>query len=231
MLGGVIALHLGDDVALGLKVGRHGCRVILLLGNGILFVHVLHGLLELAVVHCDYGQAKISGAQFAVIARLTSYLLELCGRIVVLPLIHEIGRNPEVRRHEVGIHAESLAVLGNRVLEAAHFQQELGIRIVGIRVVGYQLDVLLEGLLRVLIVSLLTVGIAKDVVGGRVVGSEFGGSFVVRNRLLILLLSKVVVPEIETRALVIWVGGHEFIEILLLLDDLSVGAGFIGKNE
>src|SRR5712692_8994532 len=123
-----------------------------------------------------------------------------------------------MRWHEVGIHGESLAVLGNRVLEPAHFQQEFGIGIVGIRVVGNQFDVLLEGLLRVLIVPLLTVGVTKNVVGGRVVGSEFGGFFVVRNRLLILLLTKVVIAEIETRALVIGVSGDELIEILLLLD-------------
>src|SRR5437867_2479426 len=124
-----------------------------------------------------------------------------------------------MRRHEVGIHAESLAVLGDRVLEPAHFQQELGIGVVGIGVVGNQLDVLPEGLLRVLIVPLLAVRVTKNVVGGRVVGSEFGSFFVVRNRLLILLLTKVVIAEIETRALVIGVGGHESIEILLLFHD------------
>src|SRR5258705_9319840 len=131
----------------------------------------------------------------------------------------------------MGIHAEGLAVLRDGIVEPAYFQQELTVGIVGIRVVGNQFNVFLKGLLRVLIVSLLTEGIAENVVGGRVVGSKFCGSLEVSDRLLVFLLTEIIIAETEARSLVVRISGNEFIETLFLLDYVAIGAGFIGKNE
>ena len=149
----------------------------------------------------------------------------------MLALIHEIGGDPEVRRHEVGVHAERLAVLRDRFVEAAHLEQEFGVGVVGIGIVGNQLDVFLESLLRVRVVALLAVGVSEDVVDRREVGSEFRGFLVVRDGLLVFLLAEVVAAEIEERALIVRIGGNQLVEIFLLLDDFAVGGGLVDEDE
>src|SRR5437879_66970 len=122
----------------------------------------------------------------------------------------------------MGIHAESLAILRDGIVEPAHFQQELAVGIVGIRVAGNQFNVFLKGLLRVLIVPLLTIGIAENVIGGRVVGSKFCGFLVVSDRLLVFLLTEIIITETEARSLVVRISGNEFIEILFLLAYVAI---------
>src|SRR5882757_121635 len=51
------------------------------------------------------------------------------------------------------------------------------------------------------------------------------------DRLLIFLLAKIIVSEIEKRTFVTRIGSNELIKVFLLLDHLSVGRGFINQDE
>src|SRR3979490_1366459 len=99
----------------------------------------------------------------------------------------------------MGVHAERLAILCDRVVETAHLEQEFSVGIIRIGIVRDQRDVLLERLLRIRVVPLLTVGVTENVVDRRKVGSNLGGFLVMSDRLLIFLLAKIIVSEIEKR--------------------------------
>ena len=66
----------GKNIAVGLKVRCHGCRVVLLFCHSKFFVQLLGGLVELAAIRSHNSHAEECGTEFAVIACLIRHLLQ-----------------------------------------------------------------------------------------------------------------------------------------------------------
>ena len=145
--------------------------------------------------------------------------------------VEQIHGESLVRVQEVRIDLERLAVLDDRVVEAAHLQKKLGVGIVRIRVPGKELDVFLERLLRARVVSALPVGVAEQVVGVRVIRGELCGLLVVLDRGRVLLLPEVVAGEVEMGSLVVGIGGHELFQIVLLFRRVGGRCGLVREDQ
>ena len=129
---------------------------------------------------------------------------------LLLSLIQESHRDPLIRVEKVRIDRERLAVLGDGVVEAAHLQKQLGVRIVGIGIVRDQLDVPLERLLGVGELVVLTIGVAHEVVRGRERVVDLGGLLIVLDGLRVVLLAEEVAGEIEVRPLVVGIAARSW---------------------
>ena len=92
------------------------------------------------------------------------------------------------------------------------FKQQFTVGIVWIRIVGNQFDVFLEGLLSVCVITLLPVGVAENVVGGRIVRGQLRGFLVLLNRLVEVLLTEIVAAEGEVRPFVVWILGNQLVQ-------------------
>ena len=93
------------------------------------------------------------------------------------------------------VNGQRLTVLRDGIFKLSHLQQEFRIGVVRIGIIGNQFDIFLKHVLGVRIVSLLAVGIAEDVEGRRVGGSDFGSLLEICNCLGKFLLCKMVVAE------------------------------------
>ncbi len=154
-------------------------------------MHVRHGgpqksLPLLAVVPGDRGEPR-----------------ERLARLRAPPQEDLVVADPDVRSHEVRVDGERLLVGLDRLLEAAGLHQQLGVGIVGVGVARYQLDVLLEGLLRFGILLDEAVRVAELVVGLGEARVDGGGLGVGRDGRRIVLLSEIEAPqEIEAAGVV-----------------------------
>ncbi len=183
--------------------------------------HLLHlgeRLVGLALVDVGHGRPEQRQAPLAVVARLLPEPGEAGAGVGGLAHEHLVVADADVGGHEVGVDAERFLVVPDRVLELAHLHQQLGVGVVGVGVVRDQLDVLLEGLLRVRVLAQEAVGVAHLVVGLGERGRD-------RDRLLVLgdgrgplLPAEVIAAEQVVSALVRRVGGRELaVELLLPL--------------
>ena len=222
--------HLEQDVPLQAAVEGHRRDVVGLLAQGVLLVHVRERLGHLPAVDVHDRQREQPRPALAVGPRLRRHGGELGRRLVGLSLIQQIHGDALVRVDEVRIDRQRLPVLDDRVVEPAHLQKQLGVRIVGVGVLRDQLDVLLERLFGVRVVAVLPVGVAQEVVGGRVGRVDLGGLLVVLDRLRVLLLAEVVAGQIEMRPLVVRVRRDELIEVFLLLHRVGVCPG-LGRED
>ena len=136
-----------------------------------------------------------------------------------------------MRVDEVRIDRQRLAVLGDRLVEPAHLEEQLGVRVVRVGILRDERDVGLKRLLGVAVVAVLPVGVAEEVVRGGVARVELGGFLVVLDRLREVLLAEVVAAEVEVRPLVVRVRGDEGHEVLLLLDGVVVEARLRREDE
>ena len=132
---------------------------------------------------------------------------------------------------EVRVDLESLLVLRDRVVEPAHLQEKLRVRVVGVRIVGDELDVLLERLLGVREVPVLAVRVAEQVPGGRVARVDLRRLAVVLDRLREILLAEPVARQGKLRPLVARVRGDGVVEVMILLGDVVVRAGLRGEDQ
>src|SRR6185503_17418637 len=117
-------------------------------------------------------------------------------------------------------------VLRDCFVKPSHLQQQLRVRVVGVRIVGDEFDVFLERVFSVAVRLVLSIGITENVVSRGIVGGDLGCSFVLRDCVGVFLLTKVIAAEIEVRAFVVWISGDELVENLFLLRRISVGASF-----
>ena len=145
--------------------------------------------------------------------------------------VEQIHGESLVRVQEGRIDFERLAVLDDRVVEAAHLQKELGVGVVRIRVPGKDLDVFLKRLLRARVVSALPVGVAEQVVGVRVVRGDLRGLLVVLDRGSVVLLPEVVAGDVEVGPLVVGIGGHELLQIVLLPRRVGGRSGLVREDQ
>ena len=223
--------HVQEHVSLERVVEGHGPDVVGFLAQRVLLVQARERLRRLSAVDEDDRLGEHPRPAFSVGAGLRGDVLELGGRLLVFALIQERHRDSLMRVEEVRIDRQRLAVLGDRVVEAAHLQKQLGIRIVGVGIVRDQLDVPLEGLLGVGELVALTVRIAHEVVRGRERRVDLGGFAIVLEGLRKILLAEVPAGHREIGPLVVGIGREELVEVLLLLDGVVVRGGLLGQDQ
>ena len=146
--GVVVLAHLQQDVSLELQVASHSGNIVGLLSQSILLVDVLERLVPLAAIDINHGQSKQGGAAFGIAAGLAGYLLNLGRRFIRVSLVQQSHADSLMRVDEVLIDRERLAILRDRIVKPAHLQKQFRVRVVRIGIVGNQLDVFLERLLR-----------------------------------------------------------------------------------
>jgi hypothetical protein len=91
---------------------------------------------------------------------------------------------------EVRVHGQRLLVVLDRLLEASRLHEQLGVRVVGVGIARDQLDVLLEGLLRLRVLAHEAIGVAHLVVGLRELRVEGRGLLVFDDRGRVVLLAE-----------------------------------------
>ncbi len=156
---------------------------------------------------------------------LREHRVELAPRLGALALEVEAGGDAEARVDEVGAHPERLAVVGDRLVEAAELEQQLGVRVVGVGVVGQDLGVLLERGLGPVHLAEEAVAVAELVVDLGEARGDRRGALVERDRLDVALGAEVGIAEQHQGALVVRVLAHELVEELDLLGVVAAPAG------
>ena len=183
------------------------------------------------LVHVGHRRPEVSGPPLAVVARdrgQPGVRLAGLGR-----LAHEdvVVPDPDVGGHEVRVDGESLLVAPDRLLESPHLHQELRVGVVRVRVVRYQLDVLLERTLRLVVLAEEAIGVAHLVVGLRERGVDGGRLRVGLDRRRVVLPPEVVGAHEIVGALVVGTGGDQLGEAVLLARRLALCARVEGADE
>src|SRR5215203_3314060 len=114
-----------------------------------------------------------------------------------------------MRVDEVGLDRQSLVVLRNGFIKPSHLQQQLSIRIVRIRIVWNQLDILFERVFGIAVGFILSIRIAENVEGGGIVRRELSRFLVMSDGLREILLAEVITTECEVCTLVVRISSHE----------------------
>ena len=139
---------LEEDVAHGHQVGRHGRRVSRRRSQGVRLARDLERAVRLSLSDVGMEQGRKRDAALPVIASPLQVAFRFRDRGGMAARIHVVRRDAHVRRPETGIDRERLPVLRDRLVEPAQLHQQLGVGVVGVRIVRHQLDVLPECLLR-----------------------------------------------------------------------------------
>jgi hypothetical protein len=142
-------------------------------------------------------------------------------RLGPVALEHLVVADPDVGVHEVAIKGEGLLVILHGVVEPAHLHQQLRVRIVGVGVLGDQLDVPPEGLLGIGEPSQEAVGVTELVVGLGERRIDDGGLFILRDGRRVVLLSEVEVAQEHVDALVLGTKLQQLRIALLLPRDIA----------
>ena len=105
---------------------------------------------EIAGVRVGHRAREVRRAPLAVVLRDLERPVHLGERFLGLVLEVVVARDAVARRREPGVQVERLAVHRDRLVVAPALHEQLGVRIVGVRIVGDELDVLLERRLRLI---------------------------------------------------------------------------------
>ena len=108
-----------------------------------------------------------------------------------------------------GAHGEGLAVLDDRLVEAAELEQQLGVGVPGVRVVGQHLGVLPERRFGAVHLAEEAVAVAELVVDLREAGRDRRGALVEGDGLAVTLGAEVRIAEQHERAFVARVPAHQ----------------------
>ena len=108
---------------------------------------------------------------------------------------HLVVGDPRVGGDEVLVRLEGPPVVLDRLLEATGLHQQLGVGVVGVGIVGNQLDVAPKGGLGRLEVAQEAMRISHLVVGRRVVGVDLDRALVAGDGLLVLLAAEMEAAE------------------------------------
>ena len=180
----------------------------------------------------------------AVVAGDAGELGEGLARLLGLAHEHAVVPDADIGGDEVGVQRERLLVVLDGVVEAAHLHEQLGVRVVGVGIGRDELDVLLEGLLRVGVLAEEAVRVAELVVGLREGGVDRGRLRVFLRRRRVVLAGEMVRAHQVVRALVVGEGGHQLRQAVLLAlrvtfrarvqlaDDETLGlGGLVGQRD
>jgi hypothetical protein len=220
----VHATRLEQDVPHQDRGARQCDQVLPRLVDGCVLLDLGHGRVGLPLVHVGHRRPEVRREPLAVVASD----LEEPG--VGLPrfrhLTHQDPVVPDahVGRDEVRIDRERLLVALDRLLEAAHLHEQLRVGVVGVGVVRDQLDVLLEGPLRLHVLALEAVRVAHLVVGLRERRVDRGRLLVLRHRRGVVLPPEMEGPHQVPGALVVGAGRGQLCEAVELPRGLALGA-------
>src|ERR1700686_1380688 len=161
----IILAHLQQDVSLELQVASHTWNIVGLLSQRILLVDFLERLVPLAAIDIDHSQGKQGRAALGITAGFAGYLLYLGRSFIRVSLVQQSHADPLVGVYEVLIDRQRLSILRNRIVKLAHLQKQFPVRVVRVWIVGNELNVFLERLLRVWVINILPVRITEKVIG------------------------------------------------------------------
>ena len=129
------------------------------------------------------------------------------------------------------VDRQRLLVALDRLLESARLHEQLGVGVVGVRIAGDQLDVLLEGLLRLRVLAHEPVRVAHLVVGLRELRVDGGRLLVLGDGGRVVLAAEEKLAQQVVRALVVGRGRDQLGEAVLLPRRLALGAGVERADE